>query len=113
MDRQAKETLHTMANKLTKKIEQCESQNKDLIAEDKNLTMSEKFALFAFDDTLGDEYYDENPSLHYKAKIKIICFELNRLYMKSKEYKCGFNVLKKLIEITPTDLEVLQRIAKY
>lgn len=113
MDRQAKETLHLMAGKLMKKIEQCESQNQDFLAENKKMTMSEKFTLFACDDTLGDEYYDENPSILYKAKLKLVYFELNRLYMRSKEYKCGYNVLKKLIKIMPTDVEVLPRIAKY
>lgn len=45
--------------------------------------------------------------------IKVVYFELNRLYMKSKDYRSGYKVLKKLVDLMPTDIEVLSRFAKY
>ena len=40
-------------------------------------------------------------------------FELNRLYMKAKDYRSGYKVLKKLVTLFPKDIEILSRFAKY
>ncbi|CAI2360715.1 unnamed protein product [Moneuplotes crassus] len=48
-----------------------------------------------------------------EAQLKVVHFELNRLYLKSKDFRSGYNILKKLIEILPNDIDVVSRFAKY
>uniref|UniRef100_A0A7S3NZD8 Uncharacterized protein n=1 Tax=Euplotes crassus TaxID=5936 RepID=A0A7S3NZD8_EUPCR len=48
-----------------------------------------------------------------EAQLKVVHFELNRLYLKSKDFRSGYNILKKLIQILPNDIDVVSRFAKY
>ena len=110
MDRQAKEKLHLMGIHLTNRINQIRAGGSE--PAHKKLKMSEDlFTLFSYDNNIGDDH--SSSTAHLEAKLKLTYFELNRLYMKTKEYRSGYKVLYKLVEVSPLDVEVLLRTAKY
>lgn len=98
MDRQCREKLHLITRKLSeKKKSKSNSPDIDLLSTNKN-SLSENFWLFGTD--IDDQ-------------LKVVFFELSRLYMRNKDYRSGYKVLKNLIELIPTDVDALIRIAKY
>lgn len=112
MDRQAKEKLHSLSNLLLKRKEEIDAQgNEPEIECPVKRNVDNLFGL------MGS---------NIKEKLKLIYFELNRLYTKNKDFKWGYKVLKKWISILsvqnsengnisvkPSDVDWLLRIAKY
>ena len=97
MERQAKEKLHLLSNSIYKAIL---SRSKESTKEDLKVLSNRINFFWAFGDNLNEQY-------------KLVNFELNRLYMKSKDYRWGYKVLKRLVDRFPNDVEILLRTAKY
>lgn len=96
MDRQAKEKLHLLAIQLEKDRSQ-EVIPKDSIGWP---VLANIIYFWVWGNSLEEQ-------------IKLVYFELNRIYMRSKDYRTGYKILKKLIDTFPSDIEVLLKIAKY
>lgn len=119
MERQAKEKLHILSVQLLKRKQELENSNqteprewpvtKHLAA---NTTLKTKDNQKIVDCNWFGKYFWVFGN-NIDEQIKLVFFELNRLYMKSKDYRWGYKVLKKCVNALPADIETLLRIAKY
>jgi len=83
MDRQVKEKLHLMSIELAKA--QADEQSKYNIPSKENIECPVEKHLYYF--WVFGNNIDE--------QFKLVNFELNRLYMRSRDYRSGYKVLKK------------------